>query len=71
MATENRSPYERLPVSRFVPAPGQGALAVTALDGEFADHVRERADHPRTRVETTAEREPSRASYTAVLTWVS
>jgi hydroxymethylbilane synthase len=48
--------YERLPVSRFVPAPGQGALAVTALDGEFAEHVRERADHPRTRVETTVER---------------
>ena len=48
--------YERLPVSRFVPAPGQGALAVTALDGEFAGRVRERVDHPRTRVETTVER---------------
>jgi hydroxymethylbilane synthase len=48
--------YERLPVSRFVPAPGQGALAVTALDGEFAAHVNERVNHPRTRVETTAER---------------
>ena len=49
-------PYERLPVSRFVPAPGQGALAVTALDGEFAEHVHDRVDHPRTRVETTVER---------------
>ena len=49
-------PYERLPVSRFVPAPGQGALAVTALDGEFAEHVHDRVDHPRTRVEATVER---------------
>ena len=49
-------PYERLPVSRFVPAPGQGALAVTAHDGEFAEHVTDRVDHPRTRVETTVER---------------
>ena len=48
--------YERLPVSRFVPAPGQGALAVTALDGEFAEHVHDRVDHPRTRAETTVER---------------
>ncbi|PSQ11907.1 hydroxymethylbilane synthase [Halobacteriales archaeon QS_5_70_15] len=48
--------YERLPVSRFVPAPGQGALAVTALDGEFAEHLHDRVDHPRTRVETTVER---------------
>ena len=48
--------YERLPVSRFVPAPGQGALAVTALDGEFAEHVHDRVDHPQTRVETTVER---------------
>jgi hydroxymethylbilane synthase len=48
--------YERLPVTRFVPAPGQGALAVTARDGEFAEHAHDRIDHPRTRVETTAER---------------
>jgi hydroxymethylbilane synthase len=48
--------YERLPVSRFVPAPGQGALAVTACDGGFAEYVRERVDDPRTRVEATVER---------------
>jgi hydroxymethylbilane synthase len=48
--------YERLPLSRFVPAPGQGALAVTALDGEFAEHVHDRVDDPRTRVEATVER---------------
>jgi len=48
--------YERLPVTRFVSAPGQGALAVTARDGEFAEHVQDRVDHPRTRVETTVER---------------
>ncbi|WP_254279401.1 hydroxymethylbilane synthase [Haloarcula marina] len=40
----------------FVPAPGQGALAVTALDGEVADDINDRIDHPRTRVETTVER---------------
>jgi hydroxymethylbilane synthase len=48
--------YERLHLSRFVPAPGQGALAVTAHDGEFAEHVYDRVDHPRTRAETTVER---------------
>jgi hydroxymethylbilane synthase len=48
--------YERLPLSRFVPAPGQGALAVTALDGEFAEAVHDQVDHPRTRAETTVER---------------
>jgi len=48
--------YERLPVTSFVPAPGQGALAVTARDGEFAEHVQDRVDNPRTRVETTVER---------------
>ena len=40
----------------FVPAPGQGALAVTALEGELAETLRELLDHPRTRVETTVER---------------
>ncbi|GAB3040102.1 hydroxymethylbilane synthase [Natronobiforma cellulositropha] len=48
--------YERLPTADFVPAPGQGALAVTALDGELARDLRGALDHPRTRVETTAER---------------
>jgi hydroxymethylbilane synthase len=48
--------HERLPDSEFVPAPGQGALAVTALDGDDADALREVLDDPPTRVETTVER---------------
>lgn len=40
----------------FVPAPGQGAIAVTALDDETADRIHDSLDHPRTRVETTVER---------------
>jgi hydroxymethylbilane synthase len=48
--------YQRLPVRTHVPAPGQGAIAVTAADGETADLLRELLDHPRTRVETTVER---------------
>ncbi|MFP4625336.1 MAG: hydroxymethylbilane synthase [Natronomonas sp.] len=40
----------------FVPAPGQGAIAVTALDGSLADHIHDVVDHPRSRVETTVER---------------
>jgi hydroxymethylbilane synthase len=47
--------FQRLPAS-FVPAPGQGALAVTALDGDLAESLRRDLDHPRTRVETTVER---------------
>ena len=47
--------YSRLPTG-FVSAPGQGALAVTARDGDVADAIQERLDHPRTRVETTVER---------------
>ena len=47
--------FERLPAS-FVPAPGQGALAVTARDGDLAASLRRDLDHPRTRVETTVER---------------
>jgi len=45
-----------LPVEDHVPAPGQGALAVTALDGDVADAVHTALDHPRSRVETTTER---------------
>jgi hydroxymethylbilane synthase len=41
---------------RFVPAPGQGAIAVTALDGETATEINEAIDHPPTRVATTVER---------------
>ncbi|MCU4753568.1 hydroxymethylbilane synthase [Halobacteria archaeon AArc-curdl1] len=48
--------YERLPTKEFVPAPGQGALAVTALDDDTARELNEVLDHPRTRVETTVER---------------
>ncbi|SFC27133.1 hydroxymethylbilane synthase [Halobiforma haloterrestris] len=48
--------YQELPTDTFVPAPGQGALAVTAADGETARDIREAIDHPRSRVETTVER---------------
>ncbi|WP_435177453.1 hydroxymethylbilane synthase [Halorussus sp. AFM4] len=48
--------YVELPSSEFVPAPGQGALAVTALDGDLAGDINAVLDHPRTRVETTVER---------------
>ncbi|MBX0296269.1 hydroxymethylbilane synthase [Haloarcula nitratireducens] len=45
-----------LDTSAFVPAPGQGALAVTAVDGDLAVEIKDRIDHRRTRVETTVER---------------
>ncbi|RDI71778.1 hydroxymethylbilane synthase [Halopelagius longus] len=48
--------YVRLPTNEFVPAPGQGAIAVTTQYGDVADDVRDAIDHPRTRVETTVER---------------
>ncbi|WP_276249641.1 hydroxymethylbilane synthase [Haloarcula rara] len=41
---------------QFVPAPGQGALAVTAVDGDLAADINDRLDDTQTRVETTAER---------------
>ena len=41
---------------RFVPAPGQGALAVTAVDGDLALDIKDRLDNPQTRIETTVER---------------
>ncbi len=47
---------ERLEPTEFVPAPAQGAIAVTALDGEAAERVRSILDHPPTRVATTVER---------------
>jgi hydroxymethylbilane synthase len=48
---------ERLPVDRFPPAPGQGALAVQARrqDRELIDAL-ERLDDPRVRAAVTAER---------------
>jgi len=47
---------ERLPVREFVPAAGQGALAVTARDDDLGRDVHDAIDHARTRVETTTER---------------
>ncbi|ESS12151.1 MAG: porphobilinogen deaminase, partial [uncultured archaeon A07HR60] len=46
----------RLERSQFVPAPGQGTIAVTASDPDITETIRTAVDHPRTRVETTAER---------------
>ncbi|WP_224270545.1 hydroxymethylbilane synthase [Haloprofundus salinisoli] len=48
--------YARLPRERFVPSPGQGAIAVTSVDGDAADAIHKAIDHSRTRVETTVER---------------
>ena len=49
-------PTHRLPREQFVPAPGQGAIAVTAVDDDVVDQLREVVDHPRSRIETTVER---------------
>jgi len=49
-------PTHRLPKEQFVPAPGQGAIAVTAVDDDVVDQLREVVDHPRSRIETTVER---------------
>ncbi|SMO38981.1 hydroxymethylbilane synthase [Halorubrum cibi] len=46
----------RLSREEFVPAAGQGAIAVTAADDEVVEAVRSAVDHPRTRVATTVER---------------
>lgn len=52
----NRVEHERLGTS-FVPATGQGAMAVTArANGDVGETIRHDIDHPRTRVETTVER---------------
>jgi hydroxymethylbilane synthase len=48
--------YERLHPESFVPAPAQGTIAVTALDGETAERIHDALDHPPTRVEVTVER---------------
>jgi hydroxymethylbilane synthase len=47
---------ERLPLREFVPAAGQGALAVTARDDDVGEAIHGVLDHARTRVETTTER---------------
>ena len=49
-------PTHQLPKKQFVPAPGQGAIAVTAVDDDVIDQLREVVDHPRSRIETTVER---------------
>ncbi|GAB3420617.1 hydroxymethylbilane synthase [Haloparvum alkalitolerans] len=49
-------PTQRLPRGEFVPAAGQGAIAVTAADPEVAETVRRALDHPRSRVAVTVER---------------
>jgi hydroxymethylbilane synthase len=46
----------RLPTTEFVPAPGQGALAVTASDEDVAETLRKAVNDPRTRTEVTVER---------------
>ena len=46
----------RLPREEFVPAAGQGAIAVTATDPAVTQTVRSAIDHPRTRVAVTVER---------------
>jgi len=48
--------YEQLDPASFVPAPAQGAIAVTALDGETPSRINELLDHPPSRIETTVER---------------
>ena len=45
----------RLPRTEFVPSPGQGAIAVTAVDDAVVSRVN-RLDHAPTRVATTVER---------------
>ncbi|MFB6281141.1 MAG: hydroxymethylbilane synthase [Haloferacaceae archaeon] len=47
---------ERLPPDRFVPAPGQGALAVTAADEGVVELLHDRIDDPEARVAATVER---------------
>jgi len=45
-----------LPTDEFVPAAGQGALAVTAADDEVVERLQSVLDHPRSRAETAVER---------------
>jgi hydroxymethylbilane synthase len=48
--------HQQLAPDRFVPAPSQGTLAVTARDGDLAEDLRSVLDHSPTRVEATVER---------------
>lgn len=45
-----------LPIEEFVPAPGQGAIALTMRDTDRAELVHRHLDHPPSRVAVTAER---------------
>lgn len=47
---------QQLPRERFVPAPGQGALAISAVENEAAEILHSVLDDPLSRVETTVER---------------
>ncbi len=49
-------PTERLPIEAFVPAPGQGSIAVTMRDTDRATGIHRRLDHPPSRVAATIER---------------
>lgn len=51
----NQIDYQRLSPTEFVPAPAQGVIAVTALEGN-ADTFYDALDHPPTRVTSTVER---------------
>lgn len=46
----------RLPKDKFVPAPAQGAIAVTAKDEDVIKRLRQKLDHAPTRVAVTVER---------------
>lgn len=48
--------FHRLPLQEFIPAPGQGVLAVTALKGKTADAIYSTVDHSPSRVTSTVER---------------
>jgi hydroxymethylbilane synthase len=56
MGLDGQVASQELPPAEFVPSPGQGALAVTAREGDLARAINDAIDHPRTRTETTAER---------------
>ncbi len=50
-------PHTQLDPHHFVPAPGQGAVAVTTdEDADCVERIHSVVDHPQTRVETTVER---------------
>lgn len=49
-------PTDRLDRTAFVPAPGQGAIAVTATDPDVVELIYDAIDHPPTRIGTTVER---------------